>query len=65
MQSQPNLWVQPVSGAPPHQLSHFADGRAILDFAWSRDGTRLAVARAKTTTDIVLFRGLRGRPPAS
>jgi len=65
MQSQPDLWVQPLSGAPPRQLSHFADGRAILDFAWSRDGKRLAIARAKTTTDIVLFRGLRGRPPAS
>jgi len=65
MQSQPDLWVQPLSGAPPRQLSHFADGRAILDFAWSRDGHRLAIARAKTTTDIVLFRGLRGRPPAS
>jgi len=64
MQSQPNLWVQPLSGAPPRQLSHFADGRAILDFAWSRDGARLAIARSKTTTDIVLFRGLLGRPPA-
>jgi len=57
--------VQPLSGAPPRQLSRFADGRAILDFAWSRDGARLAIARAKTTTDIVLFRGLRRRPPAS
>jgi Tol biopolymer transport system component len=64
MQSQPNLWVQPLSGQP-RQLSHFADGRAILDFAWSRDGARLAVARARTTTDIVLFRGVRGVRPSS
>jgi len=26
---------------------------------WSRDGTRLAVARATVTNDIVLFKGLR------
>jgi hypothetical protein len=47
-----------VAATPRTPDDPFADGRAILDFAWSRDGTRLAVARAKTTTDIVLFRGL-------
>jgi hypothetical protein len=31
----------------------------ILDFAWSRDGKRLAIARATTTTDIILFRGVK------
>jgi len=63
VQSQPNLWVQPLSGAAARQLSHFTDDRGILDFAWSRDGARLAIARSKTTTDIVLFRGLRGGRP--
>jgi hypothetical protein len=31
----------------------------ILDFAWSRDGKRRAIARATTTTDIILFRGVK------
>jgi Tol biopolymer transport system component len=56
---QPNIWIQPLDGLPLAQLTHFTDGREILDFAWSRDGARLAIARAATTTDIVLFRGLR------
>lgn len=30
-----------------------------MDFGWSADGPRLAVTRQATTTDIVLFRGLR------
>ena len=53
-----NLWLQPVDGKPPHQLTQFADDRLIADFAWSRDGKRLAIARSSTTTDIVLFKGL-------
>ena len=36
-----NLWVQPLDGGPPHQLTHFTDGRTIDDFAWSRDGSVL------------------------
>jgi hypothetical protein len=43
----------------PHQLTHFNDDRIITDFAWSRDGKRLAVARSRVTSDIVLFKGLR------
>jgi serine/threonine protein kinase len=57
-----NIWVLPLSGAAPHQLTQFTDGRRIDDFAWSRDGKRLAIVRSTTTTDIVLFKGLRGRP---
>jgi serine/threonine protein kinase/Tol biopolymer transport system component len=54
-----NLWVQPLDGSAPHQLTHFTDDRVIADFAWSRDGKRLAIARATETNDIVLFKGLR------
>jgi Tol biopolymer transport system component len=54
-----NLWVQPLAGSPAHQLTHFTDDRTIEDFAWSRDGKRLAIARGTVTNDIVLFRGLR------
>ena len=56
---QSNLWVQPLDGKPLRQLTHFADGRPIADFAWSRDGKRLAIARATLANDIVLFKGLR------
>jgi dipeptidyl aminopeptidase/acylaminoacyl peptidase len=54
-----NVWVQPIDGSPPHQLTHFTDGHNIGNFAWSRDGQRFAVSRATFTTDIVLFRGLQ------
>jgi Tol biopolymer transport system component len=54
-----NVWIQPLDGSPARQLTHFTDGRAIPDFAWSRDGKRLAIARMSVTNDIVLFRGLK------
>ena len=54
-----NIWAQPVDGAPARQLTHFADSRAIVDYAWSADGQRLAIERASTTNDIVLFKGLQ------
>jgi serine/threonine protein kinase len=54
-----NLWVQPLDGSARRQLTHFADNRTIADFAWSRDGKRLAIARTTVTNDIVLFKGLR------
>jgi eukaryotic-like serine/threonine-protein kinase len=54
-----NLWAQSLDGGPPRQLTHFTDGRRITDFAWSRDGKRLAIALATTTNDIVLFKGLK------
>jgi Tol biopolymer transport system component len=59
-QTATNIWVQPVDGGPPRQFTHFAnDGRTIWDFAWSADGKRLAVGRARATNNIVLFKGLR------
>lgn len=54
-----NLWVQPLDGSAPRQLTHFTDERIIRDFAWSRDGKRLAISRATVTNDIVLIKGLR------
>ena len=47
-----------VDGGQPRQLTHFTD-RTVANFAWSRDGARLAVARATVTNDIVLFKGLK------
>ena len=57
--TESNIWVQPLDGARDYQLTRFTDRRRIGDFAWSRDGSRLAVSRGITTSDIVLIRGLR------
>jgi hypothetical protein len=57
--TQSNIWVQPLDGSAPRQLTHFTDGRTIADFIWSPDGAQLAVARAIETDDIVLFTGFR------
>jgi len=54
-----NLWGLPIDGTTPYQFTKFTDGRTITDFAWSRDGKRLAISRSVTTNDIVLFKGLR------
>jgi serine/threonine protein kinase/Tol biopolymer transport system component len=54
-----SLWVLPLDGKPPRQLTRFTDGRTIVDFAWSRDGKRLAIARATVKDNIVLFSGLQ------
>ena len=56
-----NIWVQPLDGAAPQKLTEFTDNQSIFDFAWSRDGERLAIARGTITRDIVLFRGLGSR----
>ena len=53
-----NIWIVPLDGSPPHQLTHFTE-RSIQDFTWSHDGKRLAIARTTTTNDIVLLKGLK------
>ena len=54
------VWMFDSNGQPrQRQITHFTDDRQILDVAWSRDGTRLAVARATQTRDIVLIKGLK------
>src|SRR5262249_22337835 len=53
-----NIWVQPLAGGEPHQLTHFTD-HEITGFAWSPDGKKLAIARATTFSDIVLLKGLK------
>jgi Tol biopolymer transport system component len=60
----PNIFVQPIDGSAPRQLTHFTDRKTIGQYAWSRDGRRLAMSRATFSSDIVLFRGLKGRSPS-
>jgi eukaryotic-like serine/threonine-protein kinase len=57
-----DIWVQPLDGKAASPLTHFHDDRPISDFAWSRDGKRLAVTRVESTADIVLLKGLRRQP---
>jgi len=51
-----DLWMQFVSGGPPRQLTHSGH---IVAYAWSSDGKRLAVTRATTSRDVVLFSNFR------
>ena len=53
-----NVWVQPLGRGSPRQLTRFTDGRPIGSFAWSRDGSRLAITRSTVTNDIVSLQGL-------
>ncbi len=48
-----NLWMQPLAGGAPTQLTTFASGQ-LSEHAWSADG-RLATARGSTGTDVVLL----------
>jgi Tol biopolymer transport system component len=49
-----NLWAQPVSGGAPRQLTDFKTD-LIFDYAWSRDGRQLALARGQVSRDVVLL----------
>ena len=52
-----NIWIQPLSGGAPNQLTHFnADG--IATFAWSADGKQFAITRMKISADAVLFKNV-------
>jgi eukaryotic-like serine/threonine-protein kinase len=53
-----NVWVQPLAGGKPRQLTNFTSGR-IYSFAWSRDGKQLVLARGSSSSDIMLIRDFR------
>jgi Tol biopolymer transport system component len=56
-----NLYMQPLSGGPPVQLTHFDSEPAVVSaYAWSREGKKLAITRARYNhTDVVMFSGFR------
>jgi Tol biopolymer transport system component len=54
------LWEQPIDGSSPRQLTEPTNDGNLASYAWSRDGKRLAISRATPSSDIVLFKGLRG-----
>jgi Tol biopolymer transport system component/DNA-binding winged helix-turn-helix (wHTH) protein len=49
-----DIWLQPLDGSPPKQLTGFKAER-ILAFDWSRDGRSLVVVRGVETRDVVLI----------
>jgi serine/threonine protein kinase/Tol biopolymer transport system component len=49
-----NLWVQPLDGSPPKQLTNFASEQ-IFGFDLSRDGKQVAMSRGTQTSDVVLI----------
>jgi serine/threonine protein kinase/Tol biopolymer transport system component len=53
-----NIWMQPLEGGMPKQLTGFKTGR-IFDFAWSRDGQRIAFAQGSLTSDVVLIQNFK------
>jgi len=50
-----NLWEQPLDGSVGKQLTSFK-AEHIWDYHWSPDGSRLAVVRGHTDSDVVLMR---------
>src|SRR6267378_1290442 len=52
-----NLWVQSLDGSARRQLTHFTSER-ISGYAYSKDGTRLAVGRGHADSDAVLLRSV-------
>jgi Tol biopolymer transport system component len=53
-----NIWLQPVDGGQPRQLTDFHTDR-IFSFGWSRDGKWLAVSRGVANNDVVLISNFR------
>ncbi|HSK71309.1 MAG TPA: hypothetical protein VK892_06410, partial [Pyrinomonadaceae bacterium] len=49
-----NIWRQPIDGSPPVQVTDFKDGR-IFNFAFSPDGSQLALSRGTFNSDVVLI----------
>lgn len=49
-----NVWLQPVDGGPPKQLTNFTS-ETIFRFAWSPDGKMIVAERGTETGDIVLI----------
>ena len=49
-----NVWEQPLPGSEPRPVTNFTSG-LLFDFAWSRDGSQLLLAKGENTSDIILI----------
>jgi serine/threonine protein kinase/Tol biopolymer transport system component len=56
-----NVYMQPLAGGAPVQLTHFDSEPAyVAAYAWLRDGKKFAITRTRyNDTDVVLFSGFR------
>lgn len=56
-----NVYMQSLAGGAPVQLTHFdSEPGVVAAYAWSRDGKKFAVTRARyNDTDVVMFSGFR------
>jgi eukaryotic-like serine/threonine-protein kinase len=56
-----NIYMQPLAGGTEVQLTHFdAEPSSIVAYAWSRDGKKIAITRARyNDSDVVMFSGFR------
>jgi serine/threonine protein kinase/Tol biopolymer transport system component len=56
-----NLYMQPLAGGAPVQLTHFDSELGVIPaYAWSRDGKKLAITRARyNDSDVVMFSGFK------
>jgi serine/threonine protein kinase/Tol biopolymer transport system component len=56
-----NLYMQPLAGGAPVQLTHFdSEPASVIAYGWSRDGKKIAITRARyNDTDVVMFSGFR------
>jgi eukaryotic-like serine/threonine-protein kinase len=53
-----NVWEQALAGGPPRPVTDFTSGH-IFDFAWSRDGKQLLLAKGEQTSDVLLISNFR------
>ncbi len=49
-----NLWQEPLDGSPGRQITNFKSEQ-ITDFHWSFNGSKLAIVRGHTDSDVVLL----------
>jgi eukaryotic-like serine/threonine-protein kinase len=56
-----NVYMQPLAGGAPVQLTHFDSEPAVVAaYAWSRDGKKFAITRSRyNDTDVVMFSGFK------
>jgi Tol biopolymer transport system component len=52
-----NLWIQPVKGGAPVQVTKFPNGE-MFAYGWSTDGKQLAFSRGLRKTDVVMISNL-------
>jgi Tol biopolymer transport system component/DNA-binding winged helix-turn-helix (wHTH) protein len=50
-----NIWLQPIDGSRAHPLTDFQSGQ-IYNYSFSRDGSRLFLARGYDVHDVTLIR---------